>query len=55
MSIPREHTQAIIDAHRAASGAMMMRTDFLVPDCFEQQAARLAARTALVYEGERIT
>jgi fatty-acyl-CoA synthase len=55
VSIPREHTQAIIDAHRAASGAMMMRTDFLVPDCFEQQAARLAARTALVYEGERIT
>lgn len=55
MHIPREQTQAIIDAHRAAAGAMMMRTDFLVPDCFEQQAGRLAAHTALVYEGQRIT
>ena len=55
MDIPREQTQAIIDAHRAAAGAMMMRTDFLVPDCFEHQAGRLAARTALVYERQRIT
>jgi fatty-acyl-CoA synthase len=55
VDIPREQTQAIIDAHRAAAGAMMMRTDFLVPDCFEHQAGRLAARTALVYERQRIT
>ena len=55
MYIPRDQTQAIIDAHRAAAGTMMMRTDFLVPDCFEQQAGRLAARTALAYEGERVT
>ena len=30
VDIPREQTQAIIDAHRAAAGAMMMRTDFLI-------------------------
>ncbi len=55
MNFTREKTQQMIDAHRAASGAMMMRTDFLVPDCFEQQARLLAANTALIYEGERTT
>jgi len=55
MSIPRADTQRIIDTHRSASGAMLMRGDFLVPDCFEEQAERLAARTALVYEGERVS
>lgn len=55
MSISRDETQRIMDIHRAASGAMMMRADFLVPDCFEQQAARLGERTALVYEGQRVT
>jgi fatty-acyl-CoA synthase len=54
LSISREHTQRIIDVHRAASGAMMMRADFLVPDCFEEQAARLGERTALIYEGRRV-
>ena len=48
MNYTREKTQQIIDAHRAAAGAMMMRTDFLVPDCFEQQARCLAGHTALV-------
>ncbi len=55
VTIPREQTQQIIDAHRAASTGMMLRSDFLVPDSFEQQAARLGERTALVYEGERIS
>lgn len=55
MTIPREETQRVIDTHRAASAAMMMRSDYLVPDCFEEQAARFGERTALIYEGSTIS
>lgn len=55
MTIPREQTQNIIDTHRAASVAMMMRSDFLVPDSFEEQSARLGEQTALIYEGETVS
>jgi fatty-acyl-CoA synthase len=55
VTVSREETQRIIDRHRAAAGGMMMRRDYLVPDCFEEQAARLGERRALVYEGEVVT
>ena len=55
VTIPREQTQKIIDTHRAASVAMMMRTDYLVPDAFEEQAARLGGHTALIYEGQAVS
>lgn len=55
MTIPREQTQQIIDTHRSASAAMMMRSDHLVPDCFEEQAAIRGERTALIYDDVEIS
>ncbi|HNC68911.1 MAG TPA: hypothetical protein PKZ77_00335, partial [Pseudomonadales bacterium] len=55
MTIPREQTQQIIDTHRAATVGILMRTDYLVPDAFEEQAARLGERAALIYEDEVVS
>lgn len=55
VTIPREQTQQIIDTHRAATVGILMRTDYLVPDAFEEQAARLGERAALIYEDEVVS
>ena len=54
MTVSREETQRIIDRHRAAAGGMMMRRDYLVPDCFEEQAASLGERADLLVESQKV-